>query len=153
MMMAEIKATAKEMADLYTSLAASKKMLADILERGNNSGNMETYFNTVPMLFCISDDVGHLILHNSKWYELLGYTSEELRTTPFMDLVHPDDRHKTQQKYVGILMNDEPCYNWPNRYRTKWGSYVELRWFCRATTDRKSVICAAYLNPESDVRR
>ena len=33
---------------------------------------------------------GYLKLHNPAWNRALGYSDEELATTPYIDLIHPD---------------------------------------------------------------
>ena len=35
---------------------------------------------------------GYLKLHNPAWNRSLGYDDDELATTPYIDLVHPDDQ-------------------------------------------------------------
>jgi len=35
---------------------------------------------------------GYLKLHNPAWSRALGYSDEQLATTPYIDLIHPDDQ-------------------------------------------------------------
>src|SRR3954451_14603111 len=35
---------------------------------------------------------GYLKLHNPAWNRSLGYDDDELATTPYIDLIHPDDQ-------------------------------------------------------------
>jgi PAS domain S-box-containing protein len=53
-------------------------------------------------LFWLSPDLlaaagydGLLKVHNAAWTPQLGYDSDELRTTPYLDFVHPEDREDT----------------------------------------------------------
>lgn len=131
---------------IMRTVSDQKKLIADILMHKYVTGQDETFFNTVPMLFCIADANGYLILVNEQeWVIVLGYDSDAIRAVKFISFIHPEDVEKTEAMYQ-TLLSGGICENWPNRYKKLNGEYVTLNWFCRATKDRTFIICSAYEN-------
>lgn len=46
---------------------------------------------------------GYLKLFNPAWTHALGWTDEQLRTTPYLELVHPEDREETKRVIEGLV--------------------------------------------------
>ena len=69
---------------------------------------------------------GYFVEVNSAWTRL-GYTPEEIRAIPFVDLVHPDDRERTEGEAARLFEGVETV-GFENRYRAKDGSWRWLRW-------------------------
>jgi PAS domain S-box-containing protein len=65
------------------------------------------------LLCCVGSD-GYVKRLNPAWERTLGWTLEELRSRPLVDLVHPDDRERA--------LSDV------SRYRCRDGSYRTLLW-------------------------
>jgi len=53
------------------------------------------FFDLALDLFCIAGLDGYFKKVNQSFQHALGYTSEELLSRAFIDLVHPDDREAT----------------------------------------------------------
>jgi len=70
---------------------------------------------------------GYFVLLNTAWERTLGYTLNELRTKPFIEFVHPDDREATLLE-VQKLYEQQTNVSFVNRYRTKSGEYRWLSW-------------------------
>ena len=51
---------------------------------------------------------GILKFFNPKAIEILGYSSEKLASTPFLDIIHPDDRQMVADRYLKRLQGEEP---------------------------------------------
>jgi len=64
---------------------------------------------------------------NPTFSRVLGYTEEELLSTPFLEFVHLDDRESTLAE-VGKLTEGVKTLSFTNRYRCKDGSYRWLEW-------------------------
>lgn len=64
---------------------------------------------------------------NPAWQAVLGWSDEEVRTTPFLDLVHPEDRERTRLE-LDRIARGERALRFENRYRTRDGHYRWLSW-------------------------
>jgi rsbT co-antagonist protein RsbR len=64
---------------------------------------------------------------NPAWQRVLGFSLEELRAQPYIDLVHPDDRERTLAEARALAEGKfSPVFL--NRYRCKDGSYRWIEW-------------------------
>jgi diguanylate cyclase (GGDEF)-like protein/PAS domain S-box-containing protein len=70
---------------------------------------------------------GYFVELNSAWERCLGYSEEELRTKPFIDFVHPEDRERTEAE-ASALFDGRETVAFENRYLAKDGSWHWLRW-------------------------
>ncbi|MEA1928385.1 MAG: PAS domain-containing protein, partial [Candidatus Auribacterota bacterium] len=62
---------------------------------------------------------------NRQWFEMLGYTPEEieLKTNAWTNLIHPDDLRMVMKKYNDHLAGKIPFYETEFRIRTKTGGW------------------------------
>lgn len=68
---------------------------------------------------------GMLKFFNPKAVDIMGYTSEELASTPFLDIIHPDDRQTVAERYLKRLQGEAPPHIYDFRVidkhnRIKW---------------------------------
>ena len=66
--------------------------------------------NAGQAIFVVQD--GKLAFSNPEYTRLTGYSSEELRSIPFTDIVHPDEREQVVERHMKRLRNEET----PSRY-------------------------------------
>jgi len=78
-------------------------------------------------LLCVAGADGYFKLVNPAFQRELGYTTEELLARPFVELTHPDDRDATVAE-TRRLAGGQPTLAFSNRYRTKDGHWVRMRW-------------------------
>jgi PAS domain S-box-containing protein len=78
-------------------------------------------------LACFANLDGYFEELNANFTKVLGYSSEDLRDTKFLDLIHPDDLTSTV-KVLEQLGEGKPAVNFINRFRTKSSSYRYLEW-------------------------
>jgi two-component system cell cycle sensor histidine kinase/response regulator CckA len=91
---------------------------------------------------------------NNKTEDMLGYSSEELATTPFNDLIHPDDRDMVLDRYRRRLNGEEvpTAYTFraiardgkerwmqPNSVLTAWEGRPAILSFMRDVTEKKRI--------------
>jgi PAS domain S-box-containing protein len=88
---------------------------------------LDQFFNITLDLLCIADLNAHFRRLNPAWEKTLGYTSEELMSGRFLDLVHPDDVENTL-KALSQLASQKEVVLFVNRYRCKDGSYRYIEW-------------------------
>jgi PAS domain S-box-containing protein len=93
---------------------------------------IEKFFNLSQDFMGIANTNGFWGSVNQTFVKELGYTSDEILRTPFLELIHPDDIACTglevEKLAQGVLTID-----FENRYRRKDGSYVWISW--RAAPD------------------
>jgi two-component system sensor histidine kinase/response regulator len=90
------------------------------------------FFELSRDLLCSADSDGHFKQLNAAWTETLGWSEAELRSRPFMEFVHPDDRAVTDQLFAelaeGVVEADLL-----NRFATENGGWRWMNW--KATAD------------------
>jgi PAS domain S-box-containing protein len=114
--------------DLLTMMTTICSQVGLFIERKRASDDLDRFFKLSIDLLCVATFEGYFVRVNPAWQDVLGFTEEELRATPFMDFVHPDDRDATVQA-MSALTTGARVVNFENRYRAKDGSYRWLQWF------------------------
>ncbi|HEY9612837.1 adenylate/guanylate cyclase domain-containing protein [Allocoleopsis sp.] len=92
--------------------------------------SLQAFFHISPDLLCIRGSDGYFRELNSVWQTTLGWTLEELRSRPWLDLVHPDDVAFTfeMECLCHTLKATHTPIQLKNRYRCQDGSYRWLSW-------------------------
>ncbi|CCH02709.1 Nodulation protein V [Fibrella aestuarina BUZ 2] len=109
---------------LSTDISALKT--AEInLQRKNQELN--TFFHGALDMHCISDSRGNISDVNQAFQETLGYAADELKSIPFLQLIHPDEQKFV---YANLLVPilQKPVRNQINRMRRKDGHYRIIEW-------------------------
>jgi PAS domain S-box-containing protein len=78
-----------------------------------------------PDLLGVVNPQGFFESSNPAWAVILGWSEEEIRTTPFFDFIHPEDLPRTYQAW-DVLKQGHPVLRFENRYRCKSGG--DWRW-------------------------
>lgn len=103
---------------------------------------LNTLFNLSPDLLCIAGFDGYFKKINPAVSKLLGYTEEELLSTPINDFVFSDDKNVTSTVRNDIHKGS-PLLNFENRYLTKQGEIIWLSWTSMPENDKKVVFAIA----------
>lgn len=101
--------------------------LQDITERVQLATQLDSFFNNSLELMCIANTDGYFLRLNPKWEQILGYTDEELKSKPFIEFVHPEDKEATIAE-ASKLARGHKTISFTNRYRKKDGNYLWLEW-------------------------
>ncbi len=86
----------------------------------------QRFFALSPDMLCIAGTDG-FFRRLSPSFEILGYTTAELLSRPFLDFVDPEDVPATRRQ-IEKLAQGEHTVQFENRYRCKDGSYRWLSW-------------------------
>jgi len=113
--------------DLLAMVATLGSQIALYLKRRWAGEELDRFFQLSLDLFCVATFDGYFVRLNPAWQTVLGFSEDELRASPFLDFVHPDDRQPTIEA-VSALTTGERVVNFENRYRAKDGSYKWLQW-------------------------
>lgn len=95
---------------------------------GTPIGDMDQFFDIALDMLCISSADGYFKRLNSAFSRTLGWSIEEMLTTPYIELVHPDDVEATLLEVERQMARGEKVLHFENRYRHKDGSYRVLAW-------------------------
>jgi len=85
------------------------------------------FFERARDLHGIANANGHFRRINPAWHLTLGWTSDELTGSPWLDFVHPEDRELTLDAGTRLFEGTSIVY-FENRYRCKDSSYRWLQW-------------------------
>ena len=115
--------------DLVTLLFALPVALVAVEARLRAvSIDRERFWDLSGDLMCSAGVDGYFKRLNPAWEATLGWTEKELRSRPFIDFVHPDDRDQTIAETASLADGGYRTINFENRYQCRDGSYRELLW-------------------------
>ena len=81
--------------------------------------------NNIPQMTWTNLPNGEMDYYNQQWYSYTGLSFEETRSCGWQQVVHPDDLHLTNEKYLNALTTGE-IFEIENRYKR--GSDGTYRW-------------------------
>jgi PAS domain S-box-containing protein len=112
------------------------------MERKRADEELDRFFSLSLDLMCVAGFDGYFKRLNPAWQRVLGYTSGELLSRPYLDFIHPDDRAPTTTA-AGTLSGGGQVISFENRYRAKDGSYRWLEWAAVPYPDEQAIYAAA----------
>ncbi|MES1255301.1 MAG: PAS domain S-box protein, partial [Acidobacteriota bacterium] len=117
-------------------------VVEDISQRRQAQQELDHIFNLSPDMLCTANYSGYFIRTNAAWSQALGYSADELKHTPFLDFVHPDDREATQREFERLTAG-RTTFNFNNRYRTADGTYRWIEWHSKVDPENQIVYAVA----------
>ena len=96
------------------------------------------FFDLSRDMLCTANMDGYFLELNDAWTANLGYTLDELRSIPFVERIHPDDRERTEAESAALFEGSETL-SFENRYRAKDGSWHWLRWSSQLSPDESLI--------------
>jgi two-component system, sensor histidine kinase and response regulator len=113
--------------ELLEMLATIASQIGQFLERKRAEAELATLFEASLDMLCIAGVDGTFKRLNPAWEKTLGWTTAELMARPYLDFVHPDDRHATSAE-AGSLAGGASTLFFENRFLCKDGSVRWLSW-------------------------
>lgn len=102
------------------------------MPQGIAPDRLRAFFDVSMSLLCTADaETNTFVDLNPAWEAVLGWSREELRSRPFTEFVHPDDRGPTFAVIQDMMDRGLDAVNFENRYLHKDGHWVWLSWFGR----------------------
>lgn len=86
---------------------------------------------------------GHLKVVNPAFEAILGQTSAELTSRPYLDFVHPDDVESTLDEGARLAAGNDSS-SFENRHRCKDGTYRWIRWSAKVDVGAELLYCVAF---------
>src|SRR5262245_26323056 len=93
-------------------------------------------------MLCIVGTDGYFKRFNPAWSVALGLSDSELRSRPYLDFVHPDDRQRTTEMASRVLRGST-VVEFENRYACRDGSYRWLQWKAASSPSHDRIYAAA----------
>jgi len=91
----------------------------------------EFFWNSTDLLSVLGSD-GTWQIVNAAWQEQMGWSLEDLRSGPFIDLIHPDDVVATVREFDRLVAApDATLIDFRNRQRRRDGAYRWIEWSCQ----------------------
>ena len=121
---------------------ANAALRAEIDERSLAEQERDRFFDMSLEMLCIAGVDGYFKQLNPAWERVLGFSLEELKSRPYLDLIHPDDLEGTQVERQRLRLGVE-VVDFENRFRTRDGSYRWLAWRASALPERGLIYAVA----------
>ncbi len=102
-------------------------VLRDISARKQAEEERNRFFVLSQDMLCTLGFDGDIKDMNPAWIQTLGYAKAQLLATPYIELVHPDDRQTTLAE-MDAVCDGKAMTSFENRYRCQDGSYRWLQW-------------------------
>jgi rsbT co-antagonist protein RsbR len=119
-----------------------EQRIAELEAELNNSYINELFFQQSLDMLCIINFDGYFVTFNDALRETLGYSDEEIRSQPFINMVHPDDRDETL-KVTEKIMEGSNLFAFANRYRVADGSYKYIQWNVSSDVEQGQMYASA----------
>jgi PAS domain S-box-containing protein len=110
--------------------------------RARAQAEADRIFNLSTDLIAVADFAGHFTRVNPAFERALGYSSEELRSRPYVEFVHPDDRSRTLEA-TDELSHGREVVEFENRYLREDDSVRWLEWNARSVPGEAVIYAAA----------
>ena len=115
------------------TIVALAALLGTFVDRRRKlEAEINRYYDASLDMLATADMNGYFRRVNPAWERVLGHSPETLRSVPFIDFVHPDDRDKTIAETLA-LADAHDTVGFRNRYRAADGSYKWLEWSASAS--------------------
>ena len=114
----------------------------DITDEKKLRHQHQVFFDVTLDMLCIASLEGYFISLSPSWTETLGWSEEELKSRPYLEFVHPDDRQSTIDAMKNMEMG-ENVFSFDNRYLCKDGSYRWLSWKSNVNLEEELVYAVA----------
>jgi len=111
-----------------------QKVIAQAFARGRT-------WQLSPDVMAVLGAGGRFEAFNPAWQATLGWSEDDVASTPFIDFVHPDDVARTHASWSDLMERNLPALRFENRYRHKDGGWRWLSWV--AVPDDGKVYCSA----------
>jgi diguanylate cyclase (GGDEF)-like protein/PAS domain S-box-containing protein len=130
---------------LFSLISLTVVMLlitAIVARRARADERARRFFDLSRDMLCTANADGYFVELNDAWTRYLGYELDELRSDPFIERVHPEDRERTEAEAAGLFKGAETL-QFENRYRAKDGSWHWLRWSSQLSPEESMIYARA----------
>jgi formate hydrogenlyase transcriptional activator len=113
---------------LYITVGESLAEQNQIPEAASNAdGCWQTVVENSTIGIAVADLTGRFLAANAAYQKMLGYTEEELRALPFLDVTHEHDREANRRPVRELLEGKRQQVQTEKCHRRKDGSTIWIR--------------------------
>lgn len=130
---------------LFTLISLTVVMLlitGIVARRARADERARHFFDLSRDMLCTANMDGYFVELNDAWTRHLGFRLEELRSVPFIERVHPEDRERTEAEAAALFEGAETLF-FENRYLAKDGTWHWLRWSSQLSPDESLIYARA----------
>jgi PAS domain S-box-containing protein len=109
---------------------------------GKDEQELAPFFDLALDMLCIAGSDGYFKRVNPAFMKTLGYSEEELLSTPFVEFVHPEDLASTFREMEKLRHGEETVF-FTNRYRHRNGGYCWIEWNAAPAGEGRRIYAAA----------
>ncbi|MGH7726443.1 MAG: response regulator [Candidatus Eiseniibacteriota bacterium] len=126
---------------LLAMMASLGRQVGQFIEHKRAQEELDQLFAMSSDLLAIAGFDGLFRRFNPAWEHTLGYSPEELAATPYLDLVHPEDRAATEAEVAKLVAGTQTTA-FENRVRGKDGAFRWFQWSVSRATQRRAIFAA-----------
>ncbi|MBI3319110.1 MAG: PAS domain S-box protein [Candidatus Omnitrophica bacterium] len=120
----------------------SRSVVYDLTSRRHAEEERNRIFNLSLDLLCVEGFDGYFKQLNPQWERVLGFSTQELCSRPYVEFVHPNDRASTEAEAQKLLAG-QVLATFENRYLCKDGSYKWFLWNAVPLPEHRLIYAAA----------
>ncbi len=121
-------------------------LATDVTEPWEARVGLDHFFDSCAEMLTVINADGRLREANAAFYQTTGYAAEELAHRDLLDLVHEDDRNRTQET-VALLNRGVAAVDLENRIRCRDGDWKTFLWNIAPVTATGSLYATAREQP------
>ena len=129
--------------ELLSMLSSVGNQIGLFYERRRAQDDLDRFFTLSLDLLCVVGFDGYFKRVNPAWQRVLGYTSAELLSRPFLEFIHPDDRLASTREASRISTGEE-LLHFENRYLHKDGTIRWMLWTATPFPELQIMYAAAH---------
>ncbi len=111
----------------------------DVTDQLQARADRDSLFELSADPLCIMGADGFLKQINPAWSHILGWSEEELLSTPWLDLVHPDDREETAAMETALQVGHS-IKEFETRFQCKNGLHRRFSWSATPLSEQHQVV-------------
>lgn len=102
--------------------------VTEMMRLGRAETDLDRFFDVSLDMLCIASSDGRFKRVSPAFTDTLGWSQEQLTTTPFLEFIHPDDIQATINEVDRQIRTGEQVLQFENRYKHMDGTWRTLSW-------------------------
>ncbi|MCE9527601.1 MAG: response regulator [Planctomycetales bacterium] len=117
------------------------RLTTEVHERQRVESERDQFFEASVDMLCIASSDGRFLRVNPAFEKTLGFSSQEILSTPLIEFIHLEDRDSTRAE-ISALKSGKDTIQFENRYLCRDGTFRWILWSCPAIRPEDEVMYA-----------